>query len=392
MNTIHSVSNTSLVRSSEAVAVRKSFSVRSWMMRVMLVMGIVVGGKVAWADSYTIKFRTGSSDGTEASTSTACSTIVSEGAAYLSGNLVTATKVYYSGSSGLKLGTSKAAGTIKMNLSVTGQVTPTSIVVRAKRYNTGTSTTLKVNGSTAQTINNSSSFNSYTFNINSQITYLELISTKYTWIESITVNYTVSPSYTITVQSNNNLLGTVSLSGTTITASPNECVGYASPAYTVTSGTASVTQSGNRFTVSPSSNCTVRINFAEKPTYIVSWNVNGTNYSNTYCKDATIPSGDIPSPTSSNCDGSKVFVGWTTHSDYYNRSEAPDDLTQTPSTTVTANVTYYAVFAIRDIARYEETLIQTLQYDTWSYEGSTTDKSSYRLFHTGSYIQSDPFD
>ena len=43
MNTIHSVSNTSLVRSSEAVVVRNSFSFRSLMMRVMLVMAIMYG-------------------------------------------------------------------------------------------------------------------------------------------------------------------------------------------------------------------------------------------------------------------------------------------------------------------------------------------------------------
>ena len=32
------------------------------------------------------------------------------------------------------------------------------------------------------------------------------------------------------------------------------------------------------------------------------------------------------------------------------------------------------------------------KYDTWAYYGSTTDKSSYRLFHSGSYIESDEFD
>ena len=40
----------------------------------------------------------------------------------------------------------------------------------------------------------------------------------------------------------------------------------------------------------------------------------------------------------------------------------------------------------------EETLSQTLTYDTWTYSGSTTDKSSYRLFHSGSYIESEEFD
>ncbi len=40
----------------------------------------------------------------------------------------------------------------------------------------------------------------------------------------------------------------------------------------------------------------------------------------------------------------------------------------------------------------EETLSQTLTYDTWTYSGSTTNKSSYRLFHSGSYIESAEFD
>lgn len=40
----------------------------------------------------------------------------------------------------------------------------------------------------------------------------------------------------------------------------------------------------------------------------------------------------------------------------------------------------------------EEALSQTLTYDTWTYSGSTTDKSSYRLFHKDSYIESAEFD
>lgn len=40
----------------------------------------------------------------------------------------------------------------------------------------------------------------------------------------------------------------------------------------------------------------------------------------------------------------------------------------------------------------EETLSQTLTYDTWTYSGSTTNKSSYRLFHKDSYIESKEFD
>ncbi len=42
------------MRSSEAVAVRNSFSFRTFMMRVMLVIAIVVGGKVAWGEEHTV--------------------------------------------------------------------------------------------------------------------------------------------------------------------------------------------------------------------------------------------------------------------------------------------------------------------------------------------------
>ncbi|MBO4434594.1 MAG: chitobiase/beta-hexosaminidase C-terminal domain-containing protein [Bacteroidales bacterium] len=135
--------------------------------------------------SYTITFSKGSGDGTSASTSTSCSSIVSAGSANLSGNLATATKVYYGGSGGLKLGTSSAAGVVKMNLA--SSVTPTSIVVSAKLYNSGKSATLKVNGSATQSV--TADYSNLTFNITSATTYLQLESSKYMWVESITVNY-----------------------------------------------------------------------------------------------------------------------------------------------------------------------------------------------------------
>ncbi len=74
-------------------------------------------------------------------------------------------------------------------------------------------------------------------------------------------------SYTITATRNNNDYGTVSVTGTTITATP--AAGYkvmsGASGYTVVSGTATVTNNGdNTFTVSPSSDCTIRINFESK--------------------------------------------------------------------------------------------------------------------------------
>lgn len=157
---------------------------------MLILCALVWSGTSVWAaDSFTITFATGSGDGTSASTSTSCGTIVSEGAPYLSGNLATATKVYYRGSSGLKIGTSSAAGIIKMNL--VSSVTPTSIVVNAKLYNSSKSATLKVNGSESQSIG--SDFGDLTFSFSdTEISYLELESSKYCWISSITVNYASS--------------------------------------------------------------------------------------------------------------------------------------------------------------------------------------------------------
>ena len=135
--------------------------------------------------SYTITFLKNSGDGSAVTTSTACSTIVSDGASYLSGDVVTASNVYYNGSNGLKLGKSGGAGTIKMNLA--SSITPKSIVVSAKLYNNNKAATLKVNGSATQSM--SADFADYTFNITSNISYLQLDSSQYIWVESITVNY-----------------------------------------------------------------------------------------------------------------------------------------------------------------------------------------------------------
>ena len=148
-----------------------------------------------WGESYTITFKVADGNNNGIATSTSSSDIVSEESAiYLTGNVVTANSAYY-GNYGLKLGTSSNSGQIKVNLSEAGCVTPTSIVVRAKRYNSDKSTKITLNGCTAQDL--TGDFGNYTFSITSKITYLELTSSKgsgtnsapYCWVESITVNY-----------------------------------------------------------------------------------------------------------------------------------------------------------------------------------------------------------
>ncbi len=158
------------------------------------------------------------------------------------------------------------------------------------------------------------------------------------WLEE------AAAAFTVTASSNNNSWGTVSVTGTTITATPNS--GYrvmsGTDGYTVTSGTATVVNNGdNTFTVTPSSNCTVQINFEADQQYTVNWYVNGSiAHSQTGYEGATLTG--IPTPTSSDCDGSKVFVGWYT-STYSHASDAPAYVS--PTTIPNGGANYYAVFA-----------------------------------------------
>ena len=159
---------------------------------------LLVCGNV-WGDSYTITFKTGTGDGSTIDVnSTSYSDIVSDGADYLSGIPVTATKVYCGGSNGLKLGASSSAGELKMNLAVAGQVTPASIVVKAKLYNASKAATISINDATAQNLNSDFADYTFSFSNNTAITYLQLKSSKYCWVESITVNYTAQAPKTLT--------------------------------------------------------------------------------------------------------------------------------------------------------------------------------------------------
>ena len=131
--------------------------------------------------------------------------------------------------------------------------------------------------------------------------------------EEIPENY-VTPSgqatasaYSITAVSNNTSYGSVSVSGKTITAFPN--TGYEVDGYTVTAGTATVTREGNAFTVSASSDCTVRINFKARIAAYGQFYENGaatTKLSSYIGDDITVPDAVNEAP-----DGF-TFLGWVT--------------------------------------------------------------------------------
>ncbi|MBQ3216235.1 MAG: InlB B-repeat-containing protein, partial [Oscillospiraceae bacterium] len=153
-------------------------------------------------------------------------------------------------------------------------------------------------------------------------------------VQTVKSTYTLFSNYEVTATTNNSSWGTVSVSGSTITASPAS--GYYAAGATVTSGTATVTQNGNTFTVSAESDCTVQITFAAKTSVTVSFSgADGVSPMTGYAGDAMT----LPTPTAPE---GYAFVGWTT-------APLADDVTTVPTNyviyTPTASTTLYALYS-----------------------------------------------
>lgn len=85
-----------------------------------------------------------------------------------------------------------------------------------------------------------------------------------------------------------------------------------------------------------------------------------------------------------------TFAGWTTEACSQTKI-APTIYLAGSTYKPMANETLYAVYA-KTVLGEGETLIETLSYDTWTFSGPTLEKSDYRLFGNGSYIESSVFD
>ena len=219
-----------------------------------------------------------------------------------------------------------------------------------------------------------------TFNFNSpesgSVKVTGECTTNSVYIYSVAI--TTASSYTITAESNNSAYGTVTLSGSTITATP--ATGYrvsTTTPYTVTSGTATVTQNGNTFSVAAESDCTVTINFEAIPTHAATFSVNGATNSTQVAEGAAITFPADPA----NID-EMVFMGWTNAAINGTQSEAPTFVTS--ATMGTSDVTFYAVFAsvtpgtattVTDELTRETTGVTsgTTTYSSWSGKTSNSD-------------------
>lgn len=162
---------------------------------------------------------------------------------------------------------------------------------------------------------------------------------------TLTVNFeAATPAHTITPATNDANLGTVTMTGNVITASPADGCRLASPAYEVTVGTASVSQTGNEFTVTPSSDCTVQINFEEIPSHNIKFNIDGGSVTPA---SVSVKEGEtystLPSVTglTSSCEYG-TFVGWK-EGNSINPSVKPDLVTSV--TMEEDDVDLYAVYS-----------------------------------------------
>ena len=158
-------------------------------------------------------------------------------------------------------------------------------------------------------------------------------------ISANTTLYAKWTPYTITAQSNNESYGTVTLSGNEITGSPNSGYRYADPAYTVSpENSATVVQDGNTFTVTPTANTTITINFEAIPTHTATFSVNGTTTTTDFQEGAAITFPANPADIEG-----KSFVGWTGTAISGTTDEKPTFVTS--ATMGDADIFLYAVFA-----------------------------------------------
>ena len=170
-------------------------------------------------------------------------------------------------------------------------------------------------------------------------------------VVTLTVNFEADEvAYSISAESNNTNCGTVSLSGSVITGSPKSGYRYASPAYSVSpANSATVAQNGNEFTVTPSANTTVTINFEEIPSHNIIFNTGGlVSIDNASVKEGVtynIPNSaktTIEGALTENCEYG-TFVGWTTASSIADASVSPSIITS--YTMSTSDVTLHAVYS-----------------------------------------------
>lgn len=202
------------------------------------------------------------------------------------------------------------------------------------------------------------------------------------------------PVYTVTAVANDETLGTVTVEGKVITAVRGECVAYADPAYTVTEGTAEVTQEGDVFAVSPQSDCTVRINFAPAEVATVTLDAGGGTLSGASELVQADCASSVGLPEAVSPCAGWTFAGW---------SETSVDATETMPQLIPAgdylpagDVTLYAVYQYAQGGEAEQVLRMMVGATTgWEVQGTGTGGGGgepYYIMKEGAVIYSPTLD
>ena len=308
-----------------------------------------------------VTFSDANSDGSsEINNSIANNVSSSTGISSYSGSKV------YAGTTGIKLGASKSAGSITIELSSAANVK--SVVVNAKQYSSDTGTLSVTAGSTAIGSAQSppASTGNLTFTAETAVANTTTItvstSAKRAYIKSITViaettggggsttTYKTSPDcgslHTITLSNSGVVTGgdfmanvSSAYTGATITLTADPDPGYEFDSWSVTKqGGGSVTVTSNQFTM-PDANVTVSATFNALTRYNIRFFNNGSQIGSTQSVyDGGTP--NIPADPEG-CDG-YTFVGWYTSSLATNNTTSHTWVTDF---TVRAAQDYYAVFA-----------------------------------------------
>ena len=110
--------------------------------------------------------------------------------------------------------------------------------------------------------------------------------------------------------------------------------------------------------------------------FTVTWMASGSTFAtNTDVPYGTTVSAPSPAPTTSNCDGTKEFVGWTA-APYDHATTAPNDVFTSVSPEITDNTTFYAVFAMANGTKTYEFEITQDDFNSSSYAANNYEKTT----------------
>ena len=123
--------------------------------------------------------------------------------------------------------------------------------------------------------------------------------------------------------------------------------------------------------------------------FTVTWMANGSLFSTTNnVANESTTSAPSPAPTSAvNCDGTKIFMGWSAVEITGSTNTRPADLFTTTSPAITDNTTFYAVFAMANGTKTFEFEITPSYFNTTSYLANNTEKTSVATATDGSGTQ-----